>query len=60
MILNNIGNLRVYYRDKNSSRGNKTVKLPEYSDFCTYAQIKERCNRIADVLIDYSLAPIDR
>ncbi|MBP5768976.1 MAG: DUF262 domain-containing protein [Fibrobacter sp.] len=60
LILNNIGNLRVYYRDKNSSRGNKMIMLPEYSDFCTYAQIKERCNRIADILIDYSLAPIEK
>ena len=60
LILNNIGNLRVYYRDKNSSRGNKMIMLPEYSDFCTYSQIKDRCSKIADVLIDYSLAPIEK
>ena len=53
--LNKIGNLRIYYRDKNASKGNSAIQLPEYRNFNTYSKIKERENDIADILVNYCL-----
>lgn len=52
VILNKIGNLRIYYKDKNSGRQNSTISLAEYPNFSTYKQITERGKAIADLLID--------
>lgn len=52
LILNKIGNLRIYYKDKNSSRGNLAINLPEYPNFYSYKDIAERNQYIADVLFD--------
>lgn len=41
-ILNKIGNLRIYYRDKNSGRQNTAIELKEYNSFTMYSNIKER------------------
>ena len=39
-ILNKIGNLRIYYRDKNSRRQNIAIALKKYDLFHTYSNIK--------------------
>ena len=52
IILNKIGNLRVYYKDKNSGRKNTSISLAEYNNFFSYAKIEQRGSKIADFLID--------
>ena len=52
VILNKIGNLRVYYKDKNSGRQNSSISLAEYPNFYSYAKIEDRGTKIADLLID--------
>ncbi len=54
-ILNKIGNLRIYYKDKNSSRQNDGISLPENPDFYNYKNIKERGKEIADFIFDVCL-----
>ncbi len=52
LILNKLGNLRIYYKDKNSSRQNTTISLLEYNNFYDYKDITSRGNKIADLIID--------
>lgn len=52
VVLNKIGNLRVYYRDKNSARQNTTISLPEYPYFYSYNDIIVRGQKIAGMVID--------
>lgn len=52
IILNKIGNLRVYYKDKNSGRQNTSISLAEYNNFFSYEKIEQRGSKIADFLID--------
>lgn len=54
-ILNKIGNLRIYYKDKNSSRQNSSISLPEYSDFNSFADIENRNCEIINTIIDECL-----
>lgn len=51
-ILNKIGNLRIYYKDKNSGRQNSPIELPEYPDFYTYSDVKNRSKELIDTIID--------
>jgi hypothetical protein CLOSPO_02893 len=51
IVLNKIGNLRLWYKDDNSSRQNDALQLNEYSGFITYAKIKERGETIIDDLM---------
>ena len=51
-ILNRMGNLRIYYRDKNAGRQNTVISLKEYSDFYTYADIIKRSSDLAEKLIN--------
>ena len=52
VVLNKIGNLRIYYKDKNSGRQNTSISLAEYPNFNNYANIVERETAIANLLID--------
>ena len=52
VILNKIGNLRIYYRDKNSGRQNTSIELAEYADFSTYASIVKRGADISKLIVD--------
>ena len=54
-VLNKIGNLRIYYRDKNSGRQNTAIALKEYDSFNTYADIKNRGKDIANIIFDYCM-----
>ena len=54
-VLNKIGNLRIYYRDKNSGRQNTAIVLKEYDSFNTYADIKNRGKDIANIIFDYCM-----
>ncbi len=54
-ILNRIGNLRIYYRDKNSGRQNTAISLREYSLFNSYRDIQRRSDDLADKLFDICL-----
>ena len=54
-ILNKIGNLRIYYKDKNSGRQNSAIALPEYSNFNSYADIKNRNDEIINLIVDECL-----
>lgn len=52
VILNKIGNLRIYYRDKNSGRQNTSIELIEYADFNSYEDIVQRGNDISNLIFD--------
>ncbi len=54
-VLNKLGNLRLYYKDKNAGRQNAMVSLQEYSDFCTYSQMLERGEKLVNMLVDKCL-----
>lgn len=54
-VLNKIGNLKIYYKDKNSVRQNNAISLREYSGFNSYTDITRRNDQIANVLIDECL-----
>ena len=51
-ILNKIGNLRIYYKDKNSLRQNDEINLPEYENFNTYKSVVERGNDIVNKIVE--------
>jgi uncharacterized protein with ParB-like and HNH nuclease domain len=51
-VLNRIGNLRIYYRDKNSGRQNDAISLPENENFYDYSNIKTRANDMANIIFD--------
>ena len=51
-ILNKIGNLRIYYRDKNSGRQNDAISLPENENFYNYSNIKARASEMANIIFD--------
>lgn len=51
-VLNKIGNLRIYYRDKNSGRQNTAIALKEYQSFNTYNDIETRGKELVDVILD--------
>lgn len=51
-ILNRIGNLRIYYMDKNSLRQNQEVQLPEYENFNTYKSVCDRGKDIVNKIVD--------
>ena len=54
-ILNQIGNLRIYYKDKNSGRQNNSIDLPEYDNFNTYDDIVNRGKELINIVIDECL-----
>jgi uncharacterized protein with ParB-like and HNH nuclease domain len=54
-ILNKIGNLRIYYKDKNSRRQNSSIELPEYAGFNSFADIEKRSDDIIDTVVDECL-----
>ncbi len=58
-ILNQIGNLRIYYKDKNSGRQNSSVNLPEYDNFNTYRDIVNRGTELIDTIVDECLPTPD-
>lgn len=58
-VLNQIGNLRIYYKDKNSGRQNSSICLPEYNDFNTYSDIINRSTKLIDTVIDECLPTPD-
>ena len=54
-ILNKLGNLRIYYKDKNSGRQNSTIALKEYDTFDSYADIVNRELDVINTIIDECL-----
>ena len=55
LVLNKIGNLRLWYKDTNSSRQNDALQLENYSDFTSYNKIQTRGANIVNTLIDMCL-----
>ncbi|MBR1639770.1 MAG: DUF262 domain-containing protein [Treponema sp.] len=51
-VLNKFGNMRIYYRDKNSSRQNNAIELKEYGKFTKYSDITDREKEIVSFLIE--------
>ena len=51
-VLNRVGNLRIYYMDKNSLRQNQEVQLPEYENFNTYKRVCDRGKDIVNKVVD--------
>jgi len=51
-ILNQIGNLRIYYKDKNSGRHNTAINLHEYENFHTYNDIVNRGSKLIKIIIE--------
>lgn len=58
-ILNRIGNLRIYYKDKNSARQNTAISLKEYHGFYTYNDMQKRSIDLTDIVFDYCLPQPD-
>lgn len=60
-ILNRIGNLRIYYRDKNSGRQNDAISLPENKDFYNYQNVKDRAEEMVNIIFDRCIPniPVD-
>ena len=54
-ILNKLGNLRIYYKDKNSGRQNSTIALKKYDKFDSYADIVNRELDVINTIIDECL-----
>lgn len=54
-ILNKIGNLRIYYKDRNSARQNIAISLKEYPNFCSYADIVGRGKDVIDKVLNKCL-----
>lgn len=54
-ILNKIGNLRLYYKDKNSRRQNSFLKLKEYKNFYSYRDIEKRGEEISEIIFEHCL-----
>ncbi len=57
VILNKLGNVRIYYSDKNSSRGNNAIELKEYGAFTMYSDVVSRQNDILFFLADNIFTP---
>lgn len=55
MVLNKLGNLRLWYKDENSSRSNSAIQLNDYAGFTTYKQIQSRGKQIISTLVDKCL-----
>ncbi len=55
MVLNRIGNLRLWYKDDNASRSNDAIQLTEYSGFTTYKKICDRGTKIINTLVEKCL-----
>ncbi len=55
MVLNRIGNLRLWFKDDNSARQNDALQLNEYTGFTTFSMIQDRSNIIIDTLVDKCL-----
>ena len=55
LVLNKIGNLRLWYKDQNSSRQTDVIQLKDYNDFVSYSDIKSRSREIIDTLLDKCL-----
>ncbi len=55
IVLNKIGNLRLWYKDKNSSRQNSAIQLNDYKGFINFKKVKERGSQIINTLIDKCL-----
>jgi hypothetical protein len=51
IVLNKLGNLRIYYRDKNSGRQNSAIELGEFAEFHTYKDIIEREKTLISKLV---------
>lgn len=54
-ILNQIGNLRLCYKDKNARRQNNAISLPEYDNFNTYNDIDKRGSELTKTIIENCL-----
>lgn len=54
-ILNKIGNLRITYKDKNSSRNNKSIILRNYGEFTSYSQIEQREEELINLIVNNCL-----
>lgn len=55
MVLNKIGNLRIWYKDNNSARSNDAIQLNDYNGFTTYKKICDRSENIINTLVDKCL-----
>lgn len=55
IVLNKIGNLRLWYKDDNSARQNDAIQLKEYAGFTSYSKVKERGENIINTLMDICL-----
>ncbi|WP_455103717.1 DUF262 domain-containing protein [Peptostreptococcus sp.] len=53
--LNQIGNLRLCYKDKNARRQNNAISLPEYDNFNTYNDIDKRGSELTKTIIENCL-----
>ena len=58
-VLNKIGNLRIYYKDKNSLRQNDEINLPEYENFNSYKNVVDRGNDIVNKIVEKCFPKID-
>lgn len=50
-VLHKIGNIRLAFKDGNSSRGNTEIKLEDNNNFLTYNQVKTRASNILNDIL---------
>lgn len=50
--LHRLGNIRLYLPQLNASKGNGVTHIPDHEDFKTYKQIIDRCQTLADLLLN--------
>lgn len=55
LVLNKIGNLRLWYQDENASRQNQAIQLNECEGFYTYKQVCARGKDIIKILVEKCL-----
>ncbi len=51
-ILNKFGNVRIFYRDKNSSRQNNAIALKDYGRFTSYKNIISREESLTEFFVE--------
>lgn len=50
--LHRLGNIRLFLPQLNSSKGNGVTHIPDHEDFTTYKQIIDRCENLANLLLN--------
>ncbi len=59
LILHRIGNLRLYYKDKNAQKGNTGISLQEQKEIYTFKEMQARGEKISNIIFKYGLSSVE-